>query len=939
MDVFTKCPECSTTYRLPNVHVGRRVKCCMCSHPFVVQEATCTTGEPAAGTPESSQSGHDELYELHEEEPTRVVCRACGAILSGDAVVCVRCGFDVRTQKRHASIVEAPAPPGAGPPSQKKRWLWMAALGGGLAITVILLAVFLMRSKPGKAGGGVETPRPEAAAPAARNSDPARSGPAKRAIPPFHPRYTEHAAARRPQDDRPSSSPKPETPTVDESPAVSARRDAAAIRNPLSVVWKSGVPVVRFVPQLGAALKGNEHRCFTVFLAPVSGQVLDRGIAGAGGDGITTFSPITNSVVFFTTVMNRSEGKRLGYRLEFHDTKGAVIHDGTPAELALAGNDVQIDWGWMAPKARIWATISACLNDGDYTFQRFLTNPISIEFDHGRPTEGVLGAPGRTVPAPASVNRSGWSASSYVSPNHSIVLGLRPINILASPLRKALAPEARQQLDTAISQLRTATGMDLDQMEEMVVAVDGDQNLMSMSFTPRTDTRSLVLRQGARESGRHGSVVVYASSAPNQWFALPRPSVLLCASTLRGIRDAIDHASGSAPALDLPTKDDLVLRIKDLQQLDTSSRSSNGQTQGPASGTAQPAPLLPKDIQLPAWAKKIGTLTCAAELTADITIQLTAETEEAAQAKEVAAELNGIKWAMAAGFAQQKKAGQILNGSPEDQSLSKLLARDFVAIGKEVRFSVTLDHALLAAAARAVMRNGNPTPAHGSVPVSPANPQPTAAGGIAGSSASPPAANASPLKTIARADSIVAVYRLSDLPQLKPSEFPALIVFLGRGTHDVLDSSIVKAKDMQAGAGLTGRAVITGKGSWFWVEVPSAKSRNRLGYRFDKYDTSGTDIHGGAEYEIPFAAFQSLASVSGTSGLDWKWLGSAATVSAAVAAFRTNGRDFMFQRFVTPIAVHRFSTRTGAEIVPAVPPPGPKRGTRGSSAWPGTVVP
>jgi len=79
------CPECDRGLSVPTEIAGKKIKCPQCATMIVV---------PAEG----------ETDLVEQSKPNRV-CPSCSASLAADAVLCVKCGLDLRTGKKLATSV------------------------------------------------------------------------------------------------------------------------------------------------------------------------------------------------------------------------------------------------------------------------------------------------------------------------------------------------------------------------------------------------------------------------------------------------------------------------------------------------------------------------------------------------------------------------------------------------------------------------------------------------------------------------------------------------------------------------------------------------------------------------------------------------------------------------------------------------------------------
>jgi hypothetical protein len=151
---------------------------------------------------------------------------------------------------------------------------------------------------------------------------------------------------------------------------------------------------------------------------------------------------------------------------------------------------------------------------------------------------------------------------------------------------------------------------------------------------------------------------------------------------------------------------------------------------------------------------------------------------------------------------------------------------------------------------------------------------------------------------------LVFTYAVQQALELKPGEWPALFVFLGRTDGPLLDGKIVRAKDVRTALLL--QVAKCAHGPVRIAQIGEADSPNLTGYRLTLNDSDAKIIRQGAKLTIPFEILEGLTDVApfGTPAkrsVDLQRLGPDATVSAGLVAMKTQVGDFVFQRFLGPV--------------------------------------
>ena len=185
----------------------------------------------------------------------------------------------------------------------------------------------------------------------------------------------------------------------------------------------------------------------------------------------------------------------------------------------------------------------------------------------------------------------------------------------------------------------------------------------------------------------------------------------------------------------------------------------------------------------------------------------------------------------------------------------------------------------------------------------------------------PKVADSNPL-SIAPGGRGVVCYHVAQALGLRQGEWPALIVFLSRGDGPVLDERLTTAKDKRGGPGLTGQAVVTREAAVWFAQITASNSDDLAGYRLSiYYDTSSKTIQKDADLKISLDSLDQLRDPSpfgvlSEPSLNWAWLGSEAKVSAALAAFKTEKGNYVFNRFLGKVAIQSFKTQLHDENAP-----------------------
>jgi hypothetical protein len=102
MKISTKCDKCNSRFSVDEKYVGRKAKCAKCGADFIVKASNenpppqkpAGADRPAAQSPMAAAEEPD-IFSLAAKETTN--CTNCGKPMPPEAVLCVSCGYDMRT--------------------------------------------------------------------------------------------------------------------------------------------------------------------------------------------------------------------------------------------------------------------------------------------------------------------------------------------------------------------------------------------------------------------------------------------------------------------------------------------------------------------------------------------------------------------------------------------------------------------------------------------------------------------------------------------------------------------------------------------------------------------------------------------------------------------------------------------------------------------------
>jgi hypothetical protein len=100
------CPACGKSFRWKPEFAGRSAKCACGGKLVVPAEATLTSdaaGIPLA--PEPKQSAPSQRIKPSSPPDVEGRCPSCSAALASGAILCVNCGYNVKTGQKLAAVV------------------------------------------------------------------------------------------------------------------------------------------------------------------------------------------------------------------------------------------------------------------------------------------------------------------------------------------------------------------------------------------------------------------------------------------------------------------------------------------------------------------------------------------------------------------------------------------------------------------------------------------------------------------------------------------------------------------------------------------------------------------------------------------------------------------------------------------------------------------
>lgn len=101
MAIKVLCKHCKTGFKAKDELAGRRVKCPKCKTPITIGQAVAPASPKKKKTPVAVAT-HNPLLDLLDEQDVRSVargpiCENCAAEVQPGAVICIECGFNLKT--------------------------------------------------------------------------------------------------------------------------------------------------------------------------------------------------------------------------------------------------------------------------------------------------------------------------------------------------------------------------------------------------------------------------------------------------------------------------------------------------------------------------------------------------------------------------------------------------------------------------------------------------------------------------------------------------------------------------------------------------------------------------------------------------------------------------------------------------------------------------
>ena len=139
------CPVCEKEYRWNPKFAGRKVKCKGCEKTFRMPKDALGDTEVVdvdEDTPQRLQRRKDvESYEVDQDEEVKeptTRCPSCESEIKASAVLCINCGFDIKSGKKVKSKVKR------GPSGSKGTTSSNKTLGITVAIVIIAIVAALV---------------------------------------------------------------------------------------------------------------------------------------------------------------------------------------------------------------------------------------------------------------------------------------------------------------------------------------------------------------------------------------------------------------------------------------------------------------------------------------------------------------------------------------------------------------------------------------------------------------------------------------------------------------------------------------------------------------------------------------------------------------------------------------------------------------------------
>ena len=135
-----QCPSCHKTLAIKDELAGRRVRC-TCGATFVVPDPNAArAGKPAAGSAQANNTSGTN-------------CPFCTNSLPGDAVLCVSCGYNLKTGQRLQTTIEQGHEGAEAGSSFVQTLIASLDIKAIIPILVILVAVVFICLKSGRSVG------------------------------------------------------------------------------------------------------------------------------------------------------------------------------------------------------------------------------------------------------------------------------------------------------------------------------------------------------------------------------------------------------------------------------------------------------------------------------------------------------------------------------------------------------------------------------------------------------------------------------------------------------------------------------------------------------------------------------------------------------------------------------------------------------------------
>jgi len=139
MSISVFCSGCNKTYRVRDELAGKCGKCPQ-GHVLLVPPTEAVAAAPPQPGPARPVKSAVPLPPSPRKGPARKKCPSCGAALAKSGILCVECGFNLRTGKR----VSAAGVPGAG----RRKVVLFAGVGAGVFIAASIALIVALSGGP-----------------------------------------------------------------------------------------------------------------------------------------------------------------------------------------------------------------------------------------------------------------------------------------------------------------------------------------------------------------------------------------------------------------------------------------------------------------------------------------------------------------------------------------------------------------------------------------------------------------------------------------------------------------------------------------------------------------------------------------------------------------------------------------------------------------------